>query len=39
VRKVKTHTAKPAAAEEPDATDEAAKEETPADEAAADPEA
>jgi large subunit ribosomal protein L15 len=43
VRKVKTHTAKPVAAEEPDeaeaATDEAAKEETPvADEAAPDSE-
>jgi hypothetical protein len=38
VKKVKTHTAKPPAAEEPDETeapaDEAAKEETPADEAA-----
>jgi len=38
VRKVKTHTAKPVAAEEPEATDEAAKEETPADEAAPDSE-
>jgi large subunit ribosomal protein L15 len=38
VRKVKTHTAKPVAAEEPDATDEAAKEETPADEAPPEPE-
>ncbi len=38
VRKVKTHTAKPEAAEEPEETAADAKEETPVDEAAPDPE-
>ena len=38
MRKVKTHTAKPEAAEEPEETAEDAKEETPVDEASPDSE-